>query len=54
MNANGSLTNSTMWYWERSRYYNNSVNVCGVSSDGSASSNRYGGSRGLAPAFVIG
>jgi hypothetical protein len=54
MNANGSLTSSTMWYWERSRRYNRSNYVCGVDYDGSASVSGYNYSYGLAPAFVIG
>jgi hypothetical protein len=54
MNANGSLTNSTMWYWERSRYYDHSGGVCGVNGDGSATYVNYYSSGGLAPAFVIG
>ena len=58
MNANGSLTRSAEHYWERSRYYysvNQSV-VCVVYFGGQAGSSDcyYGGSRGLAPAFVIG
>jgi hypothetical protein len=54
MNANGSLTNSTMWYWERSRYYGNSGSVCIVYTDGSAGGYTDYSSGGLAPAFVIG
>ena len=54
MNANGSLTSSTMWYWERSRHYATSFDVCCVSTDGSAYHYTDGFSRGLAPAFVIG
>ena len=54
MNANGSLTSNTNWYWERSRHYSNSGSVCYVSTDGSADSYDYYYSRGLAPAFVIG
>ena len=54
MNASGSLTSSTDWYWERSRYYTNSSRVCGVDGDGSAYGYTYSDSRGLAPAFVIG
>ena len=54
MNANGTLTTSTVWYWERSRYYNYSNYVCFVYGDGSAYTNYYGGSGSLAPAFVIG
>ena len=54
MNANGTLTNNTAYYWERSRYYVNSNYVCFVYSDGSASFGSYCSSGGLAPAFVIG
>ena len=54
MNANGSLTSNTNWYWERSRYYNVSDRVCRVGSGGSASNIYYYSSGGLAPAFVIG
>lgn len=49
---------SAQWYWERSRYYYSSskrpTSVCIVDSIGSASSDYYGSSVGLAPAFVIG
>lgn len=56
MNANGSLTSSAQWYWERSRYYRSGSSnaVCRVYVDGSASSSGYYDSYGLAPAFVIG
>lgn len=54
MNANGTLTSSTEWYWERSRYYGSSGYVCIVNLGGSADDNYYGNSGGLAPAFVIG
>lgn len=54
MNANGSLTNSTMWYWERSRRYDVADYVCFVYRGGSADYGSYSGSGGLAPAFVIG
>ena len=54
MNANGSLTTNSGWYWERSRGYNYSSYVCYVSNDGSASINGYNGNVYLAPAFVIG
>lgn len=54
MNANGTLTSNTNWYWERSRHYNRSSGVCYVRSDGSASSISYDDGHGLAPAFVIG
>lgn len=47
-------TNSYGYPWERSRYYNSSVGVCFVGSDGSAGYGGYGISGGLAPAFVIG
>ena len=54
MNANGPLTSSTQWYWERSRDYNYSDPVCIVSTDGTVGSSNYGPRGGLAPAFVIG
>lgn len=54
MNANGSLTSNTNWYWERSRNYSYSDHVCNVGTDGSADYATYDYSRGLAPAFVIG
>lgn len=54
MNANGSLTSSTDWYWERSRDYHSSSGVCFVGSGGSANLGDYDVSSGLAPAFVIG
>lgn len=54
MNANGSLTTNSGWYWERSRAYNYSNCVCRVGGDGSAGYNTYNNSSYLAPAFVIG
>ena len=54
MNASGSLTSSTDWYWERSRNYSHSIRVCTVYSGGSATTDDYDISHGLAPAFVIG
>ena len=54
MNANGSLTTNSGWYWERSRGYDNSGTVCSVYADGSASHNYYYNNYYLAPAFVIG
>ena len=54
MNANGTLTTNTSYYWERSRSYDYSDDVCDVYTDGSASSNGYSNSDYLAPAFVIG
>ena len=51
----GDTSTSSYGYpWERSRYYNNSNYVCRVRSNGTASSNHYNDSFGLAPAFVIG
>lgn len=47
-------TNSYGYPWERSRYCNYSTDVCYVYVDGSAGGGDYGGSHGLAPAFVIG
>ena len=54
MNANGSLTTNSNWYWERSRGYNGSSFVCRVYADGSAGSTGYYAYTYLAPAFVIG
>ena len=54
MNANGSLTTNSGWYWERSRRYYYSSGVCGVNHDGSASNDNYYNNVYLAPAFVIG
>lgn len=54
MNANGSLTTNSGWYWERSRGYNYSNYVCGVYGGGYASGDYYDSNRYLAPAFVIG
>ena len=54
MNANGSLTTNSGWYWERSRRYINSNYVCVVYSDGSANDDYYSNYDYLAPAFVIG
>lgn len=54
MNANGTLTSSTDWYWERSRHHYDSGVVCRVDTGGSAGGNTYSVSSGLAPAFVIG
>ena len=51
----GDTSTSSYGYpWERSRDYNSSSGVCRVGSGGGAGSNGYNGSRGLAPAFVIG
>ena len=51
----GDTSTSSYGYpWERSRYYYNSYSVCIVSGNGTAGSNRYNNSYGLAPAFVIG
>ena len=54
MNANGSLTTTTSYYWERSRTYDSSNGVCCVGDDGSAYGDFFHGSSCLAPAFVIG
>lgn len=54
MNANGSLTTNSSWYWERSRGYNDSDYVCYVTGGGSAGCGDYYGYGYLAPAFVIG
>lgn len=51
----GDTSTSSYGYpQERSRYYDYSNYVCSVSNNGSASSNIYYNSNGLAPAFVIG
>lgn len=54
MNANGSLTTNSGWYWERSRGYNYSGRVCFVAGDGSAYYGDCDYNGYLAPAFVIG
>lgn len=55
MNANGSLTTTVAYYWERSRGYSASDIACLVSTNGMANRNSYSGSdTRLAPAFVIG
>lgn len=55
MDANGNITTTTSWYWERSRRYNSTGRVCIVGTGGSADSGDYGYTYGrLAPAFVIG
>ena len=51
----GDTSTSNYGYpWGRSRYYNYSIGVRNVGSNGSANCNSYDGSYGLAPAFVIG
>ena len=51
----GDTSTSSYGYpWERSRRYDDSNSVCRVNNRGSANSNGYNGSIGLAPAFVIG
>ena len=51
----GDTSTSNYGYpWERSRFYYTSGGVCFVSGGGAASSDSYGSSNGLAPAFVIG
>lgn len=51
----GDTSTSSYGYpWERSRTYDYSGIVCDVNDNGSAGYDRYGGSGGLAPAFVIG
>lgn len=51
----GDTSTSSYGYpWERSRHYNSSSRVCGVSYNGTANRDGYGSSNGLAPAFVIG
>ncbi len=51
----GDTSTSSYGYpWERSRAYDYSGSVCLVDTDGTATGGSYNGSRGLAPAFVIG
>ena len=51
----GDTSTSSYGYpWERSRSYGNSTGVCHVNGGGTATGDYYGGSFGLAPAFVIG
>ena len=51
----GDTSTSSYGYpWERSRGYNYSNSVCLVNGTGTANSNTYSSSNGLAPAFVIG
>ena len=51
----GDTSTSSYGYpWERSRAYDYSGSVCLVDTDGTATGGGYDGSRGLAPAFVIG
>ena len=51
----GDTSTSSYGYpWERSRYYGSSNYVCNVNYNGTATYGSYGGSIGLAPAFVIG
>lgn len=52
--ANGTLTTTTVYYWERSRFYDSSDRVCRVDTDGGADFIYYYRSYALAPAFVIG
>ena len=51
----GDTSTSSYGYpWDRSRGYNDSGYVCRVGYGGGAGGSSYGGSGGLAPAFVIG
>jgi hypothetical protein len=51
----GDTSTSSYGYpWERSRYYGYSTGVCYVYGSGTANSDTYYSSFGLAPAFVIG
>ena len=52
----GDTSTSSYGYpWERSRAYDSSISVCGVSNGGSAGyDNYYSNNSGFAPAFVIG
>lgn len=55
MDASGTITTTTSWYWERSRHFNSSYVVCVVYPNGRANSYGYDSTGGgLAPAFVIG
>ncbi len=48
-----SSTSSTAYWWERSPYYYNSANFCGVTACGAANYNIARYSFGLAPAFRV-
>ena len=54
MTADGDATESTQYYWERSRAYDGETYVCLVRYTGNFSSDSYSRSIGFAPAFVIG
>lgn len=45
---------SAYYYWERSLYYSSTGLACCVHRDGKPAGDNYDGSRGFAPAFVIG
>lgn len=48
-----SSTSSTAFWWERSPYYGDSIDFCGVGAYGGASGGSAGYSDGLAPAFRV-
>jgi len=48
-----SATGSTAYWWERSPLYNNALNFCGVTTDGTANNGSASRSYGLAPAFRV-
>ena len=48
-----SATGSTAYWWERSPYYNGSIDFCRVSTNGNANLNNARYSYGLAPAFMV-
>lgn len=54
MHLGDTSTSSYGYPWERSRSYSSSTGVCRVIGNGDANRDGYGGSSGLAPAFVIG
>ena len=54
MNANGTLTTSTGFYWERSLHYTDTNYACKIWVGGSDSYSIYSDDNYLAPAFVIG
>ena len=54
MNADGTLTTSTTYYWTRSRHYSNSSKICSINWNGIATSFTYNALSYLAPAFIVG
>ena len=53
MDASGNVGSTARYYWERSRYYDYSIGVCRVGTNGGAVSGYYYDGYYLAPAFVI-